>query len=76
MSLDAELVAWMGGTPPRPYGDVAGEPEGAYVSRLYSEQIDTWENNWNEPCPSDLHSIFWRRARYDAHATYRAKVKA
>ena len=72
MSLHPDHEAWMGGTPPRAYYEVAGSPEGAYVVDLFDAQCSIWMDYWNETeVPLEQRSIFWGRARYDAHATYR-----
>lgn len=71
MSLHPEHVAWMGGSSPRPGLEVIGTPEGDYVVKLYWDQIDIWVAFWEERCPAEQREIFFGRARYDAHATYR-----
>ena len=67
-----EHVAWMGGTPARPYHKIADTPEGTYVRHLSQGLIKVWEDQWKEICPQGTRDVFWIEARYDAHATYRA----
>lgn len=63
-------TAWTGGSRPRPLRDLPfGERQ--YVSYLFRQQVRTWSTYWFAPVPGDIARIFWRRARYDAHATYR-----
>ncbi len=65
----------MGGSRPRPYPEVAGEPEGAYVAQLYAADLKLWEEFWREVAPWEVRKTLWGRARYDAHATYRAAAR-
>lgn len=76
MSTHPPHEAWTGGSSPRPYPEVAGEPEGAYVAQLYAAELKVWQDHWQERAPLDVRKIFWAHARYDAHATYRAAVDA
>jgi hypothetical protein len=72
MSLHPDHVAWTGGTPPRAFYEVAGSPEGFYVVELFNNQCMVWMTHWKEKSvPLEQRNIFWGRARYDAHATYR-----
>ncbi len=71
MSTHPKHVTWMGGSVPRPYPEVAGSPEGAYVARLFQDEVNVWESHWGDKCAVDMRKVFWGRARYDAHATYR-----
>ena len=69
-------IAWTGGTPPRPWGLVARTPEGRYAEKLYREQVKVWLDHWGEVVlPRDVHAIFWGRARHDAHATFRERIR-
>lgn len=63
-------TAWMGGSRPRPLLELSRD-EREYVIYLFRFQVWTWTNYWNDPLPLDLARIFWKRACYDAHATYR-----
>jgi hypothetical protein len=63
-------IAWMGGSRPRPLLELS-RGERRYVTRLFREQVDTWLDYWGDSIPMDVCRTFWKRARYDAHATYR-----
>ena len=63
-------IDWMGGSRPRPLLELS-MGERRYVTRLFREQVDTWLDYWRDSIPMDVCRIFWKRARYDAHATYR-----
>lgn len=63
-------IAWMGGSRPRPLRDLPFD-EREYVNYLFRQQMRTWSTYWFAPVPGDIARIFWRRARYDAHAAYR-----
>lgn len=69
--MHPEHVAWMGGSSPRPYPQVAGTPEGAYVIKLFEADLKIWEDHWQDKAPSEVRNLFWGRARHDAHASYR-----
>jgi hypothetical protein len=65
-------IAWTGGDRPGPYASLS-LPEKKYVSGLFKDQIRCWKNYWQggENPPWDTLRIFYKRARYDAHATFR-----
>jgi hypothetical protein len=63
-------TAWMGGSRPRPLLEL-DQDERCYVSFLFRQQMQTWTKYWHAPVPPETARIFWKRARYDAHATYR-----
>lgn len=63
-------IAWTGGSRPRPLLELT-KGERTYVSYLFRQQMSTWLDFWFAPMPLDVARIFWKRARYDAHATYR-----
>ena len=63
-------IAWMGGSRPRPLLELS-QYERLYVTYLFRQQVRTWSTYWFAPVPGDIARIFWKRARYDAHATYR-----
>ncbi len=65
-------IAWMGGSRPRPLLELS-MGERLYVTRLFRVQVYTWQEFWSGPVPTDVCRIFWKRARYDAHATYRGE---
>ena len=72
---EIEHVAWTGGSSPRLTVDVSHD-EWEYIKKLYAEDLDTWRSFWQEDVvPLDVKDIFWNRARYDAHATFRARDK-
>lgn len=62
--------AWTGGSAPRPLPEVSRD-ERRYISHLFREQCETFRAFWGD-LPGDVRRIFWNRARYDAHATFRA----
>jgi hypothetical protein len=63
-------TAWMGGSRPHPLSELS-QDEREYASYLFRQQMRTWSTYWFAPVPGDIARIFWKRARYDAHATYR-----
>lgn len=79
-----QTVAWTGGSRPRPLAEVSPE-ERAKVRALWREQCGLYVGAWGNllpPSPTcpvsgkrvdrlDMARLFWRHARYDAHATYR-----
>ena len=65
-------TAWMGGSRPRPLLELS-QYERLYVTYLFRQQVRTWSTYWFAPVPGDIARIFWKRARYDAHATYRGE---
>ena len=67
-------IAWMGGSRPRPLLELSRN-EREYVTYLFQYQVWNWTNYWKEPLPSYLARIFWKRARYDAHATHHNQGK-
>jgi len=67
-------VAWMGGSCPAPFDQVSDD-EQRYAFHLFAEQRQVWLDYWkpHDPTlPNDVCETFWGRARYDAHATFRA----
>lgn len=67
-----QVIAWMGGTRPGALATLSAE-ERQCVKRLFREQCMEWVTYWGEALPMDVARIFYNRARYDAHATYRGK---
>ncbi len=65
-------IAWMGGSRPRPLSELS-QDEREYACYLFRQQMRTWSSYWFAPVPGDIARIFWKRARYDAQATYRGE---
>lgn len=63
-------IAWMGGTRPEPLIRLS-KRERSLVSILFQEQIIIFTSGWDTFPELDICRTFWKRARYDAHATYR-----
>ena len=63
-------IAWRGGSRPRPLLELS-HAERKLVTNLFRSQVYIWQDFWSGPVPTDVCRIFWKRARYDAHATYR-----
>lgn len=63
-------VAWMGGSRPAPLSDIS-RGERTRVSLLFLAQYREFADYWGEAAEFAVCRIFWKRARYDAHATYR-----
>ncbi len=69
-------VAWTGGSRPLEPALVS-QDEWDYAKKLFIEQMDEWRAYWREEfVPVGVRNTFWGRARYDAHATYRARNAA
>lgn len=78
--LAKDLKAWTGGSSPLPLSKVTKKERGL-ISNLFREQLIDWSRYWRggvirssaDQTPSVLSvaRIFWKRARYDAHATFR-----
>ena len=64
--------AWTGGTFPAALGAVP-TAERRYVSRLFREQCEEYIGFTGGELPGDIGRVFWRRARRDAHATFRGR---
>jgi hypothetical protein len=77
-------VAWMGGCRPRPLAELSAD-ERCKVRALFRAECATYAGAWGDLLPPspvcpvsgkpvdrlDMARLFWGRARYDAHATYR-----
>lgn len=64
------VCSWSGGSMPHPL-DRIDLTEALLAWRLFLEQSRYWLKYWTDtPLPCDF-AIFWNRARYDAHSTYR-----
>ena len=64
-----QTQAWMGGDRPAPYSTLS-KREKYLVSELFREQMQTYAAYWGSVIP-EVTRVFWKRARYDAHATMR-----
>ena len=62
-------VAWMGGCRPNPIANISQE-ERLKTSELFREQMQIFYAYWGV-YDWDMARLFWKRARYDAHSTYR-----
>lgn len=69
-SAAGRLRAWTGGTAPQPLAAL-NKSERSTVRAFFREQLNDWVAYWKELPPLDVRRTFWRRARYDAHATHR-----
>lgn len=65
-----EHRVWTGGSDPASIHDIS-VAEYAYAMELYFEDCGIWSECWKQEMPADIREVFWRRARDDAHATYR-----
>ena len=59
---------WTGGTMPASVESLTRQ-ERHLVSYLFRQQFSTFVDYWEEYPDRDTQRIFWRRARFDAHAT-------
>jgi len=64
------VKAWTGGSAPAGLLEISRE-ERELVSYLFQEQMTTWNQGWGGWPDKDTRRIFWNRARYDAHSTFR-----
>lgn len=69
------VIAWMGGSRPRPYNRISAE-ERELVRAIFRDSMRAVYEFWGDYvglCESVLDSarIHWKHARYDAHATMR-----
>ncbi len=71
LSADGRLRAWTGGSTPVPLSQVSAA-ERRTVTAFFREQLSDWASAWSDCPPADVMRTFWRRARFDAHATHRA----
>lgn len=65
-------VAWMGGSRPKKFSDCSSAERNT-VSYLFREQVAIFNQFWGSMPEMDILRIYWKRARYDAHATLRGK---
>lgn len=68
--IQRPITAWMGGTRPLPLSQISRE-ERIAVALLFEDQVKDFLGFWGDNPVMDTYRIFWRRARYDAHATFR-----
>jgi len=71
--MTIQVKSWTGGTTPKAIKDIDRE-EKALVKKLYHDQIAEFEKFWEHYPSRFIRRTFWRRARYDAHATFRSLV--
>lgn len=64
------VVAWMGGSRPKKFSDCSVK-EKNLVSYLFRDQVAAFNLFWGDMPEMDIFRIYWKRARYDAHATLR-----
>jgi hypothetical protein len=64
------IVVWIGGSRPAPLSTI-GAIERSTCSSLFRQQCETFSDYWGTAPDLDTCRIFWRRARHDAHATWR-----
>lgn len=67
--LTVPRTAWTGGDKPRSYSGVCGKEKND-VSVLFREQARDYAQRWGELPVLGIARLFWRRARYDAHASH------
>jgi hypothetical protein len=74
-SYDDKVIAWTGGTHPEPFDKVSAEEQ--YLTlKLYSSQVHLYVVSHKlQEVPQDVAILFFNRARYDAHATFREVAK-
>lgn len=65
------VVAWTGGSRPAPFVGIH-KLEAALAVSLYKMQRAAFNAFWGKDPGVDERQIFWTRARFDAHATFRA----
>jgi hypothetical protein len=70
-ALGIRALLWLGGSKPAKLGDIPPW-ERALVSVLFRDEVAMWQEYWREPIHRGVARTFWRRARYDAHATFRS----
>lgn len=68
------VVAWTGGSEPADIHSVSGL-ESNLAHRLYDMQLAAFAAFWGKGADQGTRELYWRRARFDAHATVRAGVQ-
>jgi hypothetical protein len=64
------VIAWTGGCKPAKPSEISAA-QASVQKYLFAEQVNTWFNYWHDYPNWDTLKIFFNRARYDAHATFR-----
>lgn len=64
------VVAWTGGSRPNKPSAISNAEAGIQKA-LFGEQVMVFRNYWGDSPNWDTLRIFFNRARYDAHATFR-----
>lgn len=64
------VIAWTGGSSPRRPSEISRD-EASVCKYLFAQQVATFFAYWGDYPNWDTLHIFYRRARGDAHATYR-----
>lgn len=67
----AAVVAWTGGSRPAPFVGIH-KLEAALAVALYKAQFAAYNAFWGKDPDEYVRNIYWTRARFDAHATFRA----
>lgn len=62
--------AWTGGSGPKPIHQISLD-ELNYVAFLFNSDVIEYESFWKEKADEDVQKRLWKRARYDAHASFR-----
>ena len=71
--MTIQVKSWTGGTTPKAIKDIDKE-EKTLVKKLYHDQIAEFVMFWRHYPNRLIRRTFWRRARYDAHATFRSRI--
>ena len=64
------LRCWSGGSTPDP-AHLISKGERQLVIGLFLEQVFVFFNFWHSFPDEETRELFWGRARFDAHATFR-----
>lgn len=73
------IHAWTGGSRPKPLAQI-DQSERTLVRALFRDQMRVMREYWGDYLGLnrsiwDTARIFWKRARYDAHATIRVEER-
>jgi hypothetical protein len=71
--MTIQVKSWTGGTTPKAIKYIDRE-EKALVKNLYHDQIAEFVMFWEHYPSRFIRRTFWRRARYDAHATFCSRI--
>lgn len=66
----ADHYAWTGGSAPAKPSQTP-RPVIAYTRTEFRRQVNDWRSYWHDFPSRDVFRTFYRRARHDAHATFR-----